>query len=919
MQLKAILFTILFITPLGTPAAQRPTSPATVGGEVRDQTGAVVVAARIGIIQIGTTDERANVHSASSDEQGRFRFGGLAPGTYRMSVAAEGFSASESEVTTRAGETAQITITLYPADVVEAVDVGSDSAADDLFSPERAAGTQVLGEREIESLPDDPDRLRERLQLLATTAGGVPGEAIVTVDGFLTSGGLPSKSSIREVRVNPDLYSAEYDTPPYRGGRIEVYTKPGAERFRGTAFFNLNDATLNARHPFAPTRAPTSTRRYGVQLGGPLIKKRAGFFVDFERRDIDEAATINALVLDDAFGLMPFAANVSVPQRLTIGSARGDWQINPAHTLIARYDFNRNRFDNQGVGGFDLAERAATNVVTEHSLRFIETAVVGPTILNELRIAFTRLRPEQRAASRGLSVVVPGAFSSGGASLLFLGRDERRTEILDYLSTSRGEHTLKLGVQIINRRTREQREENPEGTFFFGGAFVPDSDAGGGTSIYISGIEQYRRTLLNLPGGVPTRFTVTRGRSDVEVNQWRLAGFVQDAWRVRPNVSLTLGLRYEAQTAPTDRISFAPRLGIAYSPDAKQRWVLRGRAGLFYDRVADALTLEASRLDGVRQQQFFVDAPSFSDPLGGEVSPVTTTRRLDLDLRPPTSSQMHVEVERQLPRGWRVSASHAWTRGWSQIRSRNINAPPVRVDEVPSLDARPFGSAADVLQFESSGRTAGRVLFVGAFQTTNKRFTIASGYLNFDFRTNADTPFLLPQSSYSDAGEFAAPFWQSRHRVFLTPTFNLPYELRAAVTFNAASGSPLNVTTGRDANGDGNFNDRPNLVAANTPSAIRTPFGWLDPAAVNGNLPRNVGTNPATATLDLNLSRTFALDRGAKGAESRFKLSVNAAAYNLLNRTNPLAVSGVLASPFFLRPNAAAPARRIDLGVRLAF
>lgn len=908
-----LLAASLSTAPMGR--AQPQTRSFELQGEVRDQLNSVIVGASVRV-----TNGKDFVRESVSDERGRFRFVDLLAGTYTLSVTAEGFAVYEAAQELQNRSTpVRLSITLYPSSISESVTVGDDGG--NSLDAGRAAGTQILSEREVQALPDDPDRIREQLQTLAASSGSVPGEATVTVDGFLAGGSLPPKSAIREVRINPDLYSAEYDTPPYRGGRIEILTRPGAEAFRGSAFFNFNDSAFNARNAFALERAPTETRRYGFQLGTPIVKRRAGFFLDFERRDIDEAATINAVVLNDAFQFVPFTMNVLTPSRLTIGSTRFDWQANVAHSFIARYDFNRNRLINQNVGGFNLPGRASNNTLIEQSLRFTETAIINPTALNELRVGITWLRRDERAASNAVAVIVPGAFSQGGASLQNLARNERRLEIVDNVSTTRGKHNLKFGAQLYNRSVEDERADNPQGTFFFGGTLAPSLDVNDSTPSYISGLEQYRRTLLGLPGGVPTRFTITQGAPDVAVNQWLFAVFAQDEWRIRPKISLSLGLRYEGQTAPHDVFNLAPRAGIAYSPDREQHWVLRARAGLFYERIADALTLDTLRLDGVRQRQLIVDAPSFSNPLGDGASArtISTFRRLDSALRSPASLQMRVEVERQLPRGWRVSASHSWARGWNSLRSRNINAPLIQEGVAPNFAPRPFGASQDILQFESSGKINGRVLFIGLFQTTNRRFTIASGYLNFDFRTNADTPYQFPQSSYTDAGEFAPPFWQARHRFFLTSNINLPLKLRANISVNAASGTPFNVTTGRDTNADNNFNDRPSIVDANNPNAIITRFGALDPTAVNGNLPRNAGTNPATMTFDLNLNRTFMLGRGANGNESRYRMTVNIAAYNLLNHANPLGLNGVLASPFFGRANAAAPARRVEFGLRFNF
>jgi Carboxypeptidase regulatory-like domain len=921
-----LLLALIAITVgyVASPPAKAQARPIEMQGEVRDQNGALIVGA--GVSLAGHADFR---REALSNAAGRFRIGGLAEGSYTLKVTAEGFDADERTVELRHGVGPQrVSVTLYPL-LRETVTVDGETAGGAL-NPERAAGTQVLTERDIQALPDDPDQLNEQLQQLAASAGGAPGQAVVTVDGFLAGGRLPPKSAIREVRINPDLYSAEYDTPPFQGGRIEIYTKPGADSFHGSGFFNFNDSALNARNAFAAERVPTRTLRYGWQLTGPISAKRAGFFLDFEKRDIDESATVNAVTLDDNFQPSTIRANVPTPQRLLIGSARADWQLNPANTFIARLDFNVNRLDNQGVGAFDLPERAFTSKIVELNLRLTETSAITASIFNEARVGLTRQRIAQRALSNDPTVSVLGAFTSGGATNQSVMRDEWRLEIVNNLSITTRAHNIKLGAQILVRNVSDERANNFNGTFLFGGGQAPQLDADGRIAagangpqpVSINGLEQYRRALLGLPGGAPTRFSFTTGDPRVNVRQWLPAAFIQDEWRLRPNLSLSLGLRYEGQSAPSDSISLAPRIGMAFSPDKKQRWVIRARAGIFYSRIAEALMLEARRLDGLRQQQVIIDSPPFPDPFqsGTSLNPILTLRRMDEALRPPASLQLRVEMERQLPGGWKISTSHSWTRGWASLRSRNINAPVIESPNIdPLLAPRPFGTAQNVLQFESSGRIKGRVFFIGVNQSSNKRFNVHSGYLFFDFRTDADNAFAFPQSSYDLSGEWAPPSWQTRHRLFLVTSLNLPWRLRATASFNAASGTAFNITTGRDNNGDGNFNDRPSPVSASHPRAIITRLGVFDPTAVAGTLSRNAGTNPASATLDFTLSRTFAFGKQDSNGDGPYKLTLNVRAGNLLNRTNLLGYNGVLASPFFGRANAAGPARRIEFGLRFSF
>jgi hypothetical protein len=325
-------------------------------------------------------------------------------------------------------------------------------------------------------------------------------------------------------------------------------------------------------------------------------------------------------------------------------------------------------------------------------------------------------------------------------------------------------------------------------------------------------------------------------------------------------------------------------------------------------------------LDGQREQQILISNPSFPNPFtgGGASNAIPTIRALQAGVTPESSWQGQLALEHQLPHGWRLNLSESYSVGRSVLRTVNINAPILSSNSNPLNAPRPFGVNENILQYQSTGATQGPVTFVGINQTANRHFTLFAGYLFFHLRSNADTPVTQPQSSLSDAGEWARPFWQTTHRAFVAGTINLPWQLRASPSVNAASGTPFNIITGIDNNGDGSFNDRPGIVSANTPGAIITPFGALSPSVINGNLPRNFGTNPGTVTVDLELARDFVF--GAKSAkDARYRLTINVRAGNLLNRVNLSALNGVLTSPFFDRANSAGPARKIEVGVRFTF
>ncbi len=207
---------------------------------------------------------------------------------------------------------------------------------------------------------------------------------------------------------------------------------------------------------------------------------------------------------------------MSTPKLLLISSARADWQLNPVHTFVARYDFNRDKLKRQNAGGFNLPARATDSGALSHSLRFSETAIINQRVFNETRLGLTFQRATEQALTNSPAITVLGAFSDGGAGLQSLAQEEWRIELTDDLSIVSGNHSLKLGAQITGRRIRDSRAENFNGTFVFGGVIAPQLDEqgkivmgpNGPALVDISGLEQYRRTLLGLPGGAPTRFSI---------------------------------------------------------------------------------------------------------------------------------------------------------------------------------------------------------------------------------------------------------------------------------------------------------------------------------------------------------------------------------------------------------------------------
>jgi hypothetical protein len=263
---------------------------------------------------------------------------------------------------------------------------------------------------------DDPDDFLRELQALAAGGGGPSGNALVTVDGFQNSSALPPKSSIASIRVNPDLFSSEYQNPPWLGARIEIATKPGAGPWHGALFFADSASPFNATDPLSVTATPASKRRYGFELGGPITQKKSDVFLALEKRDIDEFNVVDAVTLNSDGTPAPLQQSIPAPQRLWIGSARADWQIKANDLATVSFASNVNNLGNQGAGGLVLAEAGYNSLSSEYDLRLLNTQTVGANLLHETRIGYSWKRTEQTPLSTEPSLQVAGYFVGGGSS-----------------------------------------------------------------------------------------------------------------------------------------------------------------------------------------------------------------------------------------------------------------------------------------------------------------------------------------------------------------------------------------------------------------------------------------------------------------------------------------------------------------------
>jgi hypothetical protein len=901
-------------TPFGF--GQQPcTNGVRVDGTVRDSTGALIPGAQV----------QAGSQTVITDAAGRFLLPCVPVNSGTVVVEAGGFSPAMVKIAKQPGMTAHLDVHMEVAKVETEVQVGADATG---LDADRGAGTMNLNTQQVQQqLADDPDDLIQQLQILGSSGGGAPESTTFVVDGFQNASAMPPKNSIASIRVNPDPYSPEYEGPTYQGGRVEITTKPGADKFHGALFFTDSDGIFNATDPFSVTATPASKQRYGFELSGPVITKKSDFSLALERRDINEFNVVNAITLDGNGNQTPLHETVTAPQRLWIGSARGDWQVSSRDVATLSFATNVNNLGNQGVGGLTLPEAGYSSLMSEYDLRLTNTQTFNANLLHETRVGYTWKRTEQTPLSAVPSLQVAGYFTGGGATSQNLNDRERDLEIDDDVMFTRGKHSLKVGAQSLGFFVHNYDPDSFNGAYVFGGGSAPALDSNNkptGQTTSVTPLQQYQRALQSLPGGAPTTYQLTTGEPLVPVTQWRLALYAEDTIKLAPRLTMSTGLRYSFQTSPSTFVNLAPRVAFSWAPDKKSTWVISLRIGIFDAPAPISYATEVYRLNGIRQQSIMVYSPNYGTPLtpvAGSVQ-VATMNQFAHSVYEFRAAVTQGSIEHDLPHHWHPSLSFAYGEDWGIFRIRNINAPMVAssIGVAPDptaalLAPRPIAPNLNLFQYDNSGHLAGHVLNFTLAQTSYKRFILNLSGWWVGFKSDAPLQIAPPQSSYSNRGESSRPDWQSSGGS-LDGTLHLPGKIDLSSQFAARQGRPYNITTGTDANGDGTFNDRPSYASASGPGVYSTPFGLLTANTVNGDVPRNRGTMPSVWHLYGNISRTFRLN--PKDTSHPSTLTFNARASNLLNHTNTMAVGTVL-SPTLGQPISAEAARRVELGVRLAF
>ncbi len=851
-------------------AAQQNNGGARV--KVVDDLDAIIIGATVTV-----TDAAGAIKTAITNKEGVAAFNDLAPGAYTVMVSSPGFALYENNgVAIVAGKREDIEVklqvTIETSVVTTNVENGVSTEADN-----NAGAIKITG-ADLEALPDDPDELEAALQALAGPAAG-PNGAQIFVDGF--GGRIPNKDAIREIRINQNPFAADNDRPG--GGRIEILTRPGSDKIRGGVNGGFSDESLNSRNPFArqEKRAPYQLRTYGGNIGGPIKKNKASFFVDFNRREIDDNDLINAIVLNAQLQQTPFAIAVLTPQRSWSISPRVDYTINANNTLVARYSYDKRSNIRQGIGGFSLPERAYDTTNSGHTVQITETAVIKGKYVNETRFQFSRDTNFRDGDNTRPTIQVNNFFTSGGSQVGQSSNESNRWELQNFTTWVIKTHAFKAGMRLRGVSITDTSQNNFGGTFTF------------------SNIDQYRAALQagNLTpeqrrasGAIPTQYSIAEGNPTAGVKQYDFGGFIQDDWKFRPNLTVNVGLRYEAQTNLGSKYNFAPRVGFAWSPGAggtsarAPKTVLRGGFGLFYDRFGENNTLQVNRLaaaDGLRNFQINANLPTDTAALsqaafsangvtniptiGSLSQQARSVTVIDPELQSPYTMFGLFSVERTLPGRTTLSVSYIDIRNRHSIRTRNINA--LFLPAGQTIPIRPLGLPGNVLEYESIGRFNLQNMSIGVNSRFNQYFTVFGNYTLGRARGDVG-PVTDPYNLRLDYGRSG---FDVRHRLNIFGNINLAkYGLSFSPSITASSGAPFNITSGVDTNRDTSFTDRPAFATSATLAADlrQTAYGNFDvrPAAGAPVIPINFGEGPSQFNVNLRIGKTFGFGGDKKSA-----------------------------------------------------
>ena len=878
----AIAIAVLLLVSIPTPArAQGQAAAATLAVTVVDSTGAVLPGATVTVAGIEATNTAARIEPVKAGADGVATVLRLAPGRYAIQAEFAGFDTRRlPDIRVRNGANKQV-VMLPIAGHKEAITVGQDRQTAAVDPRGTSFGTTLTREQ-LDALSDDPEVLRQQLQDMAG-----PG-AVIKVDSF-EGGALPAKAQIRSIRISRDQFAAEHHAAG--GINIEIITQPGLGPIRMNFGARVRSDGLTGRSPFTPVRGPEQFRTVFVGGGGTLIKNKSSFNMFFNGTDSYETPNINIAT----------ANGRRRAEALTIRSPRDNYNLNANIDYAATVDqtlrfgigVNRVNNRNMGIGQWDEEDRAFAMDSTNGFFRAQQIGPLGRRAFLRTRLQVAWTDTENTSAVEARTIRVHDAFTSGGAQVS--GGQHARTLVLgsdlDYV---RGNHTIRTGVQVDASRWRSNDASNYLGTYTF-------------------------ESLDAYEAGRPRSYTQRIGDANLRYENVQGAFYAQDDIRVRRNLTLSAGLRYEAQTHAGDYDNLMPRLGITWAPFTASQTTLRASWGIFHDWFSTNTYEQTLRVDGLRQQEIDIVNPPYPDFTELSLLAAPGNRYLLSEgVALPRSTRVSLGLEQRV-RTLQAAFTYSYTRGDAVARGRNLNAP---VDGIRP-ESR-FGNIIEVVSDANSrqhqlqtnitvnpgalfplGKSAPRLNF--------KRVTLFFNHTLGSLRNNSDGAFGIAPLGDLNL-EWGPANGDVRNRLNINLNNQIVKNLTVAFNVNQTSGVPYTLRTGRDDNGDLIFNDRPAGVGRNTERAnghftinMNIGYGWTFGPPVAG--PPGIGVFVTGGAANV---QTF-------DQPPRYRIGFFVSAQNLTNRANYTGYSGTMTSPFFRQPTSVTGTRRVEAGVNFGF
>lgn len=852
------------IATLRTPVAYAQAAAGTLSGFVLDPDQAAIPGATVTL-----TPAKGQALVTTSGADGAYSFKGVPQGTYSLTVTMSGFGTF-----VRQG----IKVGVAPVNINTAMVVASEATEINVTTqntqvstdPDSNGSSVTIKDKDLEALSDDPDELSSELSALAGPSAG-PNGGQIYVDGF-TGGTLPPKSSIREIRVNQNPFSAQFDRQGF--GRVEVFTKPGTDNYHGNFSLQGNDKSFNTSSPFlGPTnQQPAYHRIFFIgSLTGPLTKTSsyslAGSYRDIQDNSIFAGKIISAspssAVLCNpgntacSLNSLP-GANLATfhPQTRWDLTPRIDLALGEKNTLTVRYQFEHNTSTNAGLGSTSLNTTAYNTGTHENQLTISDTQIISSKLINETRVQLVREIIGQTAQSNAPTLSLTGYFTGGGSNAGVQTSTNDHLEVQNYTSVALQKNFIRAGVRLRVYREALFSNAGSNGSFSYG----PTVNYNAATNTYTA-VDSVTNYLNNTPFQYRVT-TVSNPRAELSLAD--VGFYAEDDWKIKPNFTLSYGARLESQSAINSKADIAPRVSLSYGIPHKggnPLTVLRGGFGIFYDRFDLTDVIQTQRQNGINQvTQIFRAAqnpngttaalptgcgPGNTAACGTGTPASQTIYQLGPNLRSAYNMQTALGVDQQLGKRSTLSLNYLNTIGDHQYLSRSI----------------PNGTNY-VYQYQSGGVYRQNQFIVNVRTQLSNRFSLFGFYSYSNAKSNANGSNSFPTDSLNPRTDYGRALFNPTHRIFMFGNWQAPYLINLSPFLSVNSGSPYNITSGNDLNGDTIVNDRAGFANGVGGSCrVGTDFIASGVTAAN-RVPQGYCTGPSNVQFNLRIAKAFGF--GAK-------------------------------------------------------